>query len=146
MQEPQPVSIVQDYAVVSDQEHKVKVFDFKARGRDTQDNWATGNSPIKTDTVLENLKNYPCKDTVSELTEGFLNGFRLHYTGPRFHRESSNIVSVSQHKAKVQNEIDLGRIVVPFKTLPIDTLQISPVGIVSKSDGKSWRMITHLSF
>jgi hypothetical protein len=44
------------------------------------------------------LKNYPCKDTVSELTEGFLNGFRLHYTGPRFHRESSNLVSASQHK------------------------------------------------
>jgi hypothetical protein len=33
-----------------------------------------------------------------------------------------------------------------FKTLPIDTLQISPVGIVPKSDGKSWRMITHLSY
>jgi hypothetical protein len=102
VQEPQPVSIVQDYAVVSDQEHKVKVFDFKARGRDTQDNWATGNSPIKTDTVLENLKNYPCKDTVSELTEGFLNEFRLHYTGPRFHRESSNLVSVSQHKMNLK--------------------------------------------
>jgi hypothetical protein len=57
-------AIVQDYAVVSDQEHTVKVFDFKARGRDTQDNWAIGNSPIKTDMVLENLKNYPCKDTV----------------------------------------------------------------------------------
>jgi hypothetical protein len=50
----------------------------KARGRDTQDNWAIGNSPIKTDMVLENLKNYPCKDTVSELTEGFLNGFHFH--------------------------------------------------------------------
>jgi hypothetical protein len=44
-----------------------------------------------------------------------LNGFRLHYTGPRLHRESSNLVSASQHKdelkAKVQKEIDLGRIV-----------------------------------
>jgi hypothetical protein len=145
VQEPQPVSIVQDYAVVSDQEHKVKVFDFKARGRDTQDNWAIGNSPIKTDMVLENLKNYPCKDTVSELTEGFLNGFKLHYASPRFHRESSNLVSASLHtdelKAKVQKEIDLGRIVDPFQTLPIDTLQISP-----KSDGKSWMMITPLSY
>jgi hypothetical protein len=27
-----------------------------------------------------------------------------------------------------------------------DTLQISPVGIVPKSDGKSWRMITHLFY
>jgi hypothetical protein len=124
--------MVQDYmyVVVSDQEHKVKVFDFKARGRDTQDNWVIGNSPIKTHMVLENLKNYPCKDTVSELTEGFLNGFKLHYTDPRFHRESSNLVSASQHqdelKAKVQKEIDLGRIVGPFKTLPIDTLQFHP--------------------
>jgi hypothetical protein len=42
--------------------------------------------------VLKNLKNYPSKDNVSELTEGFLNGFKLHYTGPRFHRESSNLV------------------------------------------------------
>jgi hypothetical protein len=66
-----------------------------------------------------------------EIEKGFLNGFRLHYTGPRFHRERSNLVSSHQHKdelkAKVQNEIDLGRIVGPFKTLPIDTLQISPV-------------------
>jgi hypothetical protein len=95
--------------------------------------------------VLENLKNYPCKDTVSELTEGFLNGFKLHYASPRFHRESSNLVSASLHtdelKAKVQKEIDLGRIVDPFQTLPIDTLQISP-----KSDGKSWMMITPLSY
>jgi hypothetical protein len=44
------------------------------------------------------LKHYPGKDTVSELTAGFLNGFKLHYTGPRFHRESSNLVSASQHK------------------------------------------------
>ena len=89
--------------------------------------------------VFKNLKNYPCKDTVSELTEGFMNGFKLHYTGPRFHRESSNLVSASQHKdelkAKVQKEIDLGRIVGPFKTLPIDTLQISPVGIVPNQTG-----------
>jgi hypothetical protein len=90
-----------------------------------------------------------CKVSIGKVfngptTERFLNGFKLHYAGPRFHRESSNLVSASQHKdelkAKVQKEIDLGRIVGPFKTLPIDTLQISPVGIVPKSDGKSWRM------
>jgi hypothetical protein len=88
--------------------------------------------------IVKRSVTHCCKDTVSELTEGFLNGFRLHYTGPRFHRESSNLVSVSQHKdelkAKVQKEIDSGRIVVPFKTLPIDTLQISPVDIVLKSE------------
>jgi hypothetical protein len=54
----------------------------------------------------------------------------LHYAGPRFHRVSSNLVSASPHKdelkAKVQKEIDLGRIVDPFQTLPIDSLQILP--------------------
>jgi hypothetical protein len=64
----------------------------------------------------------------------------------KFADHFNDIVKISvthELKAKVQKEIDLGRIVVPFKTLPIDTLQISPVGIVLKSDGKSWRMITH---
>jgi hypothetical protein len=65
----------------------------------------------------------------------------LDLAGPRFHRVSSNLVSASPHKdelkAKVQKEIDLGRIVDPFQTLPIDSLQILP-----KSDGKSWRMMT----
>jgi hypothetical protein len=43
---------------------------------------------------------------------GHQKGDERHYTGPRFHRENSNLVSASQHKdelkAKVQKEIDLG--------------------------------------
>ena len=49
-------------------------------------------------------------------------------------------------KEKVQKEINLGRIAGPFDTLPMVNLQISPVGIVPKSDGVSWRLITHLSY
>ena len=79
--------------------------------------------------VLENLKNYPCKDTVSELTEEFFNGFRLHYAGPRFHKESSNLVSSSQHKdelkTKVQKEIDLGRIVFKIYQLMLYKFHLS---------------------
>jgi hypothetical protein len=48
--------------------------------------------------------NHP-PDTVSELTEGFLNGFKLHYTGPHFHRESSNLVSASQHKDELKAKV-----------------------------------------
>lgn len=34
----------------------------------------------------------------------------------------------------------------PFQHLPISNLQVSPVGVVPKSDGVSWRFITHLSY
>lgn len=48
--------------------------------------------------------------------------------------------------ARVKKEINLGRIAGPFPTLPISNLQVSPIGIVPKSDGVSWRLITHLSY
>lgn len=100
--------------------------------------------------MLKYLENYPLKDVAKELSEGLQYGFRLHYTGPRIHRESVNLKSAFQQKgeliAKVEKEIKLGRIAGPFKTLPISNLQVSPVGVVLKSDGKSWRLITHLSF
>jgi hypothetical protein len=43
-----------------------------------------------------------------------------------------------------QNEVMLGRMIGPFSTKPISMLRISPIGLVSKSDG-GWRLITHLS-
>jgi hypothetical protein len=45
---------------------------------------------------------------------------------------------------KLQNEVKLGRILGPFKNMPISTLQISPIGLVPKPDG-NWRLITNLS-
>ncbi|XP_033733376.1 uncharacterized protein LOC117322521 isoform X1 [Pecten maximus] len=39
----------------------------------------------------------------------------------------------------------MGRIMGPFSKPPIANFHISPIGVVSKSDG-GWRMITHLSF
>jgi hypothetical protein len=43
----------------------------------------------------------------------------------------------------LQNEVKLGRILSPFKNMPISTLQISPIGLVPKPDG-NWRLITNL--
>jgi hypothetical protein len=96
------------------------------------------------------LQNYPLKEVAHELSEGFLKGFRLKYTGPRIHRESPNLLAAFQHtealKDKIQKEINLGRMAGPFKFLPISNLQVSPCGIVPKSDGVTWRLISHLSY
>ena len=49
-------------------------------------------------------------------------------------------------KDKIQKEVNLGRIAGPFKCLLISNLQVSPCGIVPKSDGVTWRLISHLSY
>lgn len=110
--------------------------------------WDKGHTPLNIDKLATLLVNYPDKEIGVELLEGFSNGFRLGYTGPRLHVMTHNLISAREHLTetldKIQEEINLGRMLGPFKYLPISTLRISPIGVVPKSDGK-WRLITHLS-
>ena len=80
---------------------------------------------------------------------GFIEGFRLNYTGPRISSFASNLISAEVHKTetnlKLQKEVHLGRMLGPFSKIPISTLRISPIGVVAKNDG-GWRLITHLSY
>jgi hypothetical protein len=77
------------------------------------------------------------------LYEGFLYGFKIHYSGPRTAVDSKNLKSVFQHPSlvleKIQSEIELGRIAGPFHNRPI-----SPIGLVPKKTG-GFRLITHCS-
>lgn len=111
--------------------------------------WALAPTPIKINNLKVSLSQYPRISVADELLKGFSHGFRLHYLGPRHPTECSNLVSVSKNpdatRAKILNEVSLGRVLGPFSNKPISTLRISPIGIVPKSDGK-WRLITHLSF
>ena len=70
---------------------------------------------------------------------GFQHGFSLQYTGPRVAVKAKNLASADIHKnetlAKLQSEVMLGRMTGPFSTQPISMLRISPIGLVSKSDG-----------
>lgn len=92
---------------------------------------------------------YPNRCAAEELENGFSFGFRLKYTGPRRHIWSKNLISAEVNKeqtlTKILSEVKLGRMIGPFKKLPISTLRISPIGLVPKADG-NWRLITHLSY
>ena len=96
------------------------------------------------------LVSYPNVRAAKELNLGFSEGFRLQYQGPRSHMLSNNLVSAEQFNtetlAKLQKEIQLGRMLGPFTCLLISTLRVSPIGLVLKSDGISWRLISHLSY
>jgi hypothetical protein len=68
---------------------------------------------------------------------------------PRMTVDAKNLNSANIYKletlSKLQSEVQLGRMIGPFKEKPISTLRISQIELVVKSDG-GWRLITHLFF
>ena len=47
--------------------------------------WDKGYTPINSRSLQEILVSYPDQEVAAELLDGFSNGFRLKYTGPRIH-------------------------------------------------------------
>lgn len=115
----------------------------------TRSLWHKGWTPIKILPLQKYLLAYENVEDAQLLLEGFTEGFRLQYTGPRKAVNAQNLVSALIHNTetleKLQKEVQLGRMLGPFVNNPISTLRISPIGLVEKSDG-GWRLITHLSF
>ena len=107
-------------------------------------------TPIKVPILLKWLQHYPKVKERDILAKGFSQGFKLGYRGPRCPRESECLKSASKNVSaawnKVYKEISLGRIVGPFSTPPLATLQCSPIGVIPKRQPGEWRLITHLSF
>lgn len=118
-------------------------------GNRTLDIWALGHSPINLQELKTLSTDYPYKSDKTILINGFSNGFRIPYVGPRVSRCSNNMVSANEHSDQIHNKINTevleGRMCGPFSSKPISNLQVSPIGVVPKSDG-GWRLITHLSY
>ena len=101
---------VRDHTLAS-REHQLKV---RVLGSPTV-------TPVKVDRLEQLLTGYsPALKTF--LVDGFRCGFRIHFVGEQSSFESPNLKSALQSpdivSAKLQNEIDAGRIVGPFRTHP----------------------------
>ncbi|KAJ8305404.1 hypothetical protein KUTeg_015949 [Tegillarca granosa] len=87
---------------------------------------------------------------VRYLIDGFSVGFRLGYLGPRYFKSSQNLKSTFDFPmvvdAKLQKEIDLGRISGHYSLPLFPNLQISPIGVVPKKSPDDFRLINNLSF
>ena len=85
-----------------------------------------------------------------EVLTGFHEDFHLKYKGPREGRIHRNLTSTFQHPKLLQQcldkEISAGRMLRPFKEMPLPNLICSPVGMVPKKGSVKMRMITHLSY
>lgn len=92
--------------------------------------------------------NHPDRQFVSDLVHDLQFGNRLGYQGPHYHRITPNLKSTLLHPNAVTEvllkEVSRGHRAGPFSSLPLPTLQCSPLGLVPKKDG-SWRIITDLS-
>ena len=95
------------------------------------------------------LERYPDQKAASIIFEGFVQGFRIGYSGDRSATVSRNLLSVRRHpdvaRENLWKEIQLGRIAGPFVSPPLANLRVSPIGVVPKSSG-SFRFIHHLSW
>ena len=92
-------------------------------------------TPVKVDRLESLLAGYslPLKKF---LVDGFRSGFRISYIGEYSHFESPNLQSALHSPdvafAKLQKEIDAGRVVGPFHALPFPSFRTSPIGIIPK--------------
>ena len=76
--------------------------DFRSRNNDLN---SLGKSPIKVDFLLTCLEQYPMKEDAKLLADGFTNGFRLQYNGPRHFRDCQNLLSVKQNPTAATQKV-----------------------------------------
>ena len=108
------------------------------------------HTPIKLQALDDSLSSYPDTETAAFLLNGFKNGFKIPYEGPRHDRHSKNHGSAFMQpdliNERLQDEINLGRVAGPFDSPPLENLLISPIGLVPKSTPGQFRLIFDLSY
>ena len=85
------------------------------------------------------------------LLDGFENGFRLQYNGPRNRTDTSrnlpfHVGSKTELWNKIMKEVGLNRYAGPFQWIPFENYVQSPIGLVPKDGGKQTQLIFHLSY
>ena len=106
------------------------------------------STPVCIPNLAQELMNHPDRQFASDLVHDLQFGCRIGYQGPRHHRITPNLKSTLLHPDAVTEallkEVSRGHTAGPFSSLPLPTLQCSPLGLVPKKDG-SWRLIMDLS-
>lgn len=99
--------------------------------------------------LTQELMNHPDPQLTSDLVHNLQFGCRIGYRGPPCHHSITlNLKSTLLHPDAVtealSKEVSRGHTAGLFSSLPLPTLQCSPLGLVPKKDG-SWRIIMDLS-
>ena len=105
-------------------------------------------TPVCIHNLAQELMNHPDRQFASDLVHDLQFGCCIGYPGPRHHRITLNLKSTLLHPDAVTEallkEVSRGHTAGPFSSLPLPTLQCSPLGLVLEKDG-SWHIIMDLS-
>ncbi len=113
--------------------------------------WCRVISPLKPDLWEKALESHPDRDFSRLICSGVRYGFRV---GFNYHTSSckpakGNMQSVSQHWDMVERylgeEREAGRVLGPFKLAALPHVQVSPFGVIQKSEPGKWCLILDLS-
>ena len=95
-----------------------------------------GPSPIKVAVLESLLRDYPKREDADYLLAGFRDGFSIPAVGEQKAFFTRNLKSIHGMEEVVQGKIDKevceGRVLGPFPMPPLETLRVSPLGIVPK--------------
>ena len=79
---------------------------FKAQDLDLlQHLWDKGRTPVKIDILKLEPENYDNRKEATYLLSGFIEGFRLHYSGPRISTFSDNLISAQTHISETKEKL-----------------------------------------
>ena len=107
-------------------------------------------TPLRRSQFESELASHNDKAGVNWLLNSIMYGVSIGFSGPHTPYISSNLPSAAQHphiitaELHVAREVEAGRVLGPFATIPTNTFRSSGRGVIPKKNGK-WRMILHLS-
>ena len=108
-------------------------------------------TPINVDRLSAYLKDYPVQ-TPQDIIIGFKEGFRIPSdltVDPQKHQYTNHRSAVENKQLtqkKLNKELELQRIMGPFKRPPFEPFIVSPLGLVPKKAQGQYRLIHDLSF
>ena len=105
-------------------------------------------TPIKTDILSQELKNYPNPHFANDLIRSYVFGFNIGYVSPSVHHIANNLKSATENLSAVNDcvlkELKQKRVAGPFKHPLFQPFRTSQIGVVPKNNGQ-FRLITDLS-
>ena len=113
--------------------------------------WSRVTSPLKPEVWEKALESHPDWDFVTLICSGIRYGFRVgfNYQASSCKSAKGNMLSVTQHRDVVEQylgeEREAGRLLGPFKRGTLPHVQVSPFGVIPKSEPGKWRLILDLS-
>ena len=97
------------------------------------------------------MAQHPDREFVGYILRGMSGGFRIGFDHQRYSCKPahSNMKSATENAGVVEEyllrELTAGRVVGPFARGSIPAIQISPFGVIPKSEPEKWRLIVDLS-